>query len=339
MQIRKIGPQPEDHFSIVPNALARDRRLSFRARGVMISICSHEDGYHVNATTLAEDGREGRDAIRNAMNELVECGYLRRVRRQTEDGRWRTDINVYPYGDAPAFVGAPPVEREVVDGDFTDDGFPVVGPPTTDFQASVDQSSVSQAVREHQLEDHHLPSSSSSTTEDDGDPSTEVALREQVVIEDDVSRVRDKTALPVVYRRLLAERHNVVTTEQQIAWATAWNSAEGIKGDVPFEPYDHLAIYLTGCSEGRHRASAQTWLRFFIEDRGKHIAALASDEQRRSIAEETPQEREDRYTRRRPPPAAYGSICHGCGCMTATEPHLEGCHVAAKIAGETGAAT
>lgn len=64
-------------FTQIPNAWVRDKRLSHRARGVLAVILSHRDGWETTTQYLVENGSEGRNAIRTALNELCDVGYLR----------------------------------------------------------------------------------------------------------------------------------------------------------------------------------------------------------------------------------------------------------------------
>lgn len=112
------GERPADRFAQISNAALADERLSFRARGLLAHLLSLPIGWTTDSVALAKGTKEGRDAIRTALNELVDHGYLVRVRSQDAQGQWRTDVHVT---DIPS--------------------------PTPDFQASVDQSSVDQAVK------------------------------------------------------------------------------------------------------------------------------------------------------------------------------------------------
>lgn len=140
MRLIKAGQRPEQQFAMVPNETIRDKRLSFRARGVLAYVLSHTDGYHVTADTVAEEGTEGRDAVRSAWRELESFGYLRRITVQGDDGRFSTIVEVFAYPQ-----------------------------PTPDSQASVAQSSVDPASiedqREHQREDLVVGISPSATQE------------------------------------------------------------------------------------------------------------------------------------------------------------------------------
>lgn len=117
------GKRPSSHFTIIRNDAIRDSSLSFRARGILAAILSHDEGWGTSSEELARGGTEGRDAIRTALSELETAGYLKRERRQDSRGRWATIAVVYDE------------------------------PPKTDFQASVLQSSENQAIEEDQPED------------------------------------------------------------------------------------------------------------------------------------------------------------------------------------------
>lgn len=79
-------------YSVIKNTILNDTRLSYRAIGIAAHLLSKPDGWHIRADYLWTNGVEGRDAVRAAMKELEECGYLVRLKTQDERGRWSTDL-------------------------------------------------------------------------------------------------------------------------------------------------------------------------------------------------------------------------------------------------------
>ena len=98
-------------FVVIGNADARNGKISFRARGLHHHLLSLPPGVHVTTTQLAQDNPEGRDAIRAALNELIDAGYVTRTKAQDAHGKWSTTMTVH---DRPL---------------LTEDGFPGVGFP------------------------------------------------------------------------------------------------------------------------------------------------------------------------------------------------------------------
>ncbi|MER5951199.1 hypothetical protein ABT127_34695 [Streptomyces sp. NPDC001904] len=90
------------HYTTVFNQAVRDRRLSRRARGLLVELLSHQDGYGMSLAKLVRNGPEGRDALATALGELEDRGYLHRARERDARGRLK-DIHYY-LTDMPAGV-------------------------------------------------------------------------------------------------------------------------------------------------------------------------------------------------------------------------------------------
>ncbi len=87
-------------FTSVPNSAARDNRLSWAARGILLYLLSHRNGYPMDADRIVSagpggDGRgNGRSAVLARLRELEDNGYVSRRRVQQSDGTWITTFEV-----------------------------------------------------------------------------------------------------------------------------------------------------------------------------------------------------------------------------------------------------
>lgn len=135
--MRIIRAKTPSDFTQVPNALVRDKRLSWKARGLLTYLLSHADGWETDAERLATQGPDGRAAILAAMKELRDAGYMVSRKVRIGGGRWGTEVFVYdtPIGTegAPPGSDSPTSENRTPVGDKTagrtGSGLPNVGPP------------------------------------------------------------------------------------------------------------------------------------------------------------------------------------------------------------------
>lgn len=130
------GQRPNYRFTVVRNEVLQDKRMSFRARGILSSILSRPDNWRCSADDLANAGLEGRDAILTALKELEDHGYLVRSKSQNEKGHWISFSTVYDW----------PVDKPV-DKLTTEVGLPAFGKP----------NSVNQGVLKETLEETLKP--------------------------------------------------------------------------------------------------------------------------------------------------------------------------------------
>lgn len=72
----------EKNFTQIKNEWMRDERLSYRARGLLAMLFTHDDGFSVTLKAITSAGPqvlgEGLAGMRGAVNELEAHGYLRR---------------------------------------------------------------------------------------------------------------------------------------------------------------------------------------------------------------------------------------------------------------------
>lgn len=222
------APRPTTGFTLVSNSTLQDERLSYRARGVLAAILSRPDGWETNSDQLAQQGREGRDAVRAALTELEEAGYLRRERVQNLRGQWVTQTHVF---DSP-----------------TTDSQASGDQPTTGNQASDNRASVNQALkREGETEEQDLPAEESKADEE---PAREDVARLCVLLADLIEQNGSKR--PTITKawldaaRLLIDRDG--KTEQQVERVVRWCQADDFwRGNILSMPklrakYDQLRL-------------------------------------------------------------------------------------------------
>lgn len=108
-----------NRYTTIDQRTINDARLSYRARGILTWLLDKPDDWRCDSETIAAEGLEGRGAVRAALTELENQGYLRRTKVQDrETGHWSTVVDVF---ERPT-TGA---TQSVV----TEDRFPVVGQP------------------------------------------------------------------------------------------------------------------------------------------------------------------------------------------------------------------
>jgi hypothetical protein len=97
------APRPESGFVQIRNEVARDVRLSYKARGILVEILSRPDNWETSADALAATGPDGRTAVLSGLRELRETGYLITTRTRLPDGTFNTVSTVFdtPQGDGP----------------------------------------------------------------------------------------------------------------------------------------------------------------------------------------------------------------------------------------------
>lgn len=91
------SPRPHRNFTIISNSVLNDPRLSFRAMGILVYILSKPDNWQTSVQQLAKSRLSvsdepvrgsGAKAIRTALRELADAGYVRSERTHRDNGEW-----------------------------------------------------------------------------------------------------------------------------------------------------------------------------------------------------------------------------------------------------------
>ena len=84
-----IRQKRKERFSIVDNKVIEDERLSFKARGLLIYMLSKPDDWKFYTEELAKrSNKDGISAIKTALNEIEDAGYLTRKQGHKKNGQF-----------------------------------------------------------------------------------------------------------------------------------------------------------------------------------------------------------------------------------------------------------
>ena len=87
--IFRIQKNADNPFVMIDKRIFTDKKLSYRAKGVLGYLLSRPDNWLVNMVDVANQSTEGRDAVITAVNELMKHGYVERIEHR-ENGRFKS---------------------------------------------------------------------------------------------------------------------------------------------------------------------------------------------------------------------------------------------------------
>lgn len=146
------------NFTVMSNMHLKDRRLSFKAKGLLSVIFSLPPDWKYTLTGFAKIAADGVESVKSTVKELEKHGYV--SRRQTRDERGRMSVNEYLVYENPqenpdyvpdedfanAFVGGAAVERNCVETVENSEDFsskPQAGKPSAENPSTVSRGAVS----------------------------------------------------------------------------------------------------------------------------------------------------------------------------------------------------
>lgn len=89
MKYNKIlKPKKFDNFTIIPSSIFRHKNITIGATGLYAYLFSHKAEQQITVEFICGHFKEGRDAIRSKINELISVGYLER-QRVTDKGKFK----------------------------------------------------------------------------------------------------------------------------------------------------------------------------------------------------------------------------------------------------------
>lgn len=113
-------------YTVMANHHLRDERLSLKSKGLLSLILSLPDDWRISIEGMTQFSADGKDAIRNAIRELTDAGYITRTQTHSEAGTFSGyDYIVHETPAASPSSGFPTMEKPTT-------GNPTTGNPTTE---------------------------------------------------------------------------------------------------------------------------------------------------------------------------------------------------------------
>ena len=133
-----IRQKRKERFSIVDNKVIEDERLSFKARGLLIYMLSKPDDWKFYTEELAKrSNKDGISAIKTALNEIEDAGYLTRKQGHKKNGQFTSQDWIL----TDTSTNSPQVEKPLADkapaGKALADNRTL---PNTDFKPNTDHT-------------------------------------------------------------------------------------------------------------------------------------------------------------------------------------------------------
>lgn len=120
-------------FTVLQNGMLRDKRLSLKTKGLFAVMLSRPGTWQFSVSGLAAYTGAGRDAIRRALKELREAGYLT-VEKQShgEHGKFAGSVYIlHEESTSPCTENPATVEVDAPQPGFPSTAEPTAGEPST----------------------------------------------------------------------------------------------------------------------------------------------------------------------------------------------------------------
>lgn len=99
-------------YTVMANHHLRDERLSLKSKGLLSLILSLPDDWRISIEGMTQFSSDGKDAIRSAIRELTDAGYITRAQTHSEAGTFSGyDYIVHETPVASPSSGFPTMEK------------------------------------------------------------------------------------------------------------------------------------------------------------------------------------------------------------------------------------
>lgn len=137
-------------YTIMSNYHLRDKSISLKAKGLLSQMLSLPEDWDYTLSGLACINRESKDAIRSAIVELEQAGYVRRYQSRTGGGGFSS--NVYDIYERPQ-PPVPPLDKPSLDVPSSENPATGTTPPGNPTQLNIDKSITEKSNKEESITD------------------------------------------------------------------------------------------------------------------------------------------------------------------------------------------
>ncbi len=105
-------------FTTLNNVVLRDKRLSWKARGIFSYLWSMPDDWDFYETEVAKHATDGRASLRSGLGELTKFGYLERTRSRNKNGKFGAPVWILhdePSDDRKPMFDFPTLEKPTLE--------------------------------------------------------------------------------------------------------------------------------------------------------------------------------------------------------------------------------
>ena len=108
-------------YTVMANHHLRDERLSLKSKGLLSLILSLPDDWRISIEGMTQFSSDGKDAIRSAIRELTDAGYITRAQTHSEAGTFSGyDYIVHETPAASPSSGFPTMEKPTTENPTTE---------------------------------------------------------------------------------------------------------------------------------------------------------------------------------------------------------------------------
>lgn len=111
-----VRVKKDSNYVVMNKISLQDKSLSWKAKGIMAYMLSMPDDWVFHKNELRKHSTDGKDSFESGFKELVDQGYVKRIRTRNEKGvfDWETVVYEKPQPDYPV-VDKPVPDNPVLD--------------------------------------------------------------------------------------------------------------------------------------------------------------------------------------------------------------------------------